>query len=109
MRGIHDHQLSIWRCNCENSLRKRADAIYGRSLLRSMSSQQRFPSRYAHIPSIDERFQEMQFPIYSNHGASMRNKIFVFKLRDFGLESDRFQRDYKFTLVFENNNVTDYV
>lgn len=40
--------------------------------------------------------KEMQFPIYNDHGASMRNKIFIFK-------------DYKFVLVFENNNVTDYV
>eukprot|EP01114_Cavostelium_apophysatum_P009638 TRINITY_DN2285_c0_g1_i2.p1 TRINITY_DN2285_c0_g1~~TRINITY_DN2285_c0_g1_i2.p1 ORF type:complete len:606 (+),score=145.63 TRINITY_DN2285_c0_g1_i2:116-1933(+) len=39
---------------------------------------------------------EMQFPIYSDHGASMRNKIFIFT-------------HYKFVLVFENNNVTDYV
>jgi len=40
--------------------------------------------------------KEMQFPIYQDHGASMRNKIGIFK-------------DYKFVLVFENNNVTDYV
>jgi len=39
---------------------------------------------------------EMQFPIYSDHGASMRNKIWIFT-------------HYKFVLVFENNNVTDYV
>eukprot|EP01114_Cavostelium_apophysatum_P013916 TRINITY_DN3476_c0_g1_i1.p1 TRINITY_DN3476_c0_g1~~TRINITY_DN3476_c0_g1_i1.p1 ORF type:complete len:612 (+),score=103.82 TRINITY_DN3476_c0_g1_i1:87-1922(+) len=39
---------------------------------------------------------EMQFPIYKDHGASMRNKISIFK-------------NYKFVLVFENNNVTDYV
>jgi hypothetical protein len=39
---------------------------------------------------------EMDFPIYSNHGASMKNKIQVFA-------------EYKFVLTFENNNVTDYV
>lgn len=38
----------------------------------------------------------MRFPIYSNHGASMRNKIKIFS-------------EYKFVLTFENNNVTDYV
>jgi hypothetical protein len=40
--------------------------------------------------------KEMQFPIYSDHGSSMRNKIAIFK-------------DYKFVLCFENNNITDYV
>lgn len=40
--------------------------------------------------------KDMDFPIYSNHGASMRNKIAIFK-------------DYKFVLTFENNNITDYV
>jgi hypothetical protein len=39
---------------------------------------------------------DMQFPIYSDHGSSMKNKIQVFQ-------------DYKFVLTFENNNVTDYV
>jgi hypothetical protein len=38
----------------------------------------------------------MQFPIYSDHGSSMRNKIAVFS-------------EYKFVLALENNNVTDYV
>jgi hypothetical protein len=40
--------------------------------------------------------KEMDFPIYNNHGASMRNKIQVFS-------------EYKFVITFENNNVTDYV
>eukprot|EP01116_Phalansterium_solitarium_P000914 TRINITY_DN1075_c0_g1_i1.p1 TRINITY_DN1075_c0_g1~~TRINITY_DN1075_c0_g1_i1.p1 ORF type:complete len:607 (+),score=221.61 TRINITY_DN1075_c0_g1_i1:865-2685(+) len=39
---------------------------------------------------------DMRFPIYSDHGSSMRNKVTVF-------------RDYKFVITFENNNVTDYV
>jgi hypothetical protein len=39
---------------------------------------------------------EMQFPIYSNHGESMKNKVRIF-------------RNYKFALVMENHNVTDYV
>jgi Glycosyltransferase family 10 (fucosyltransferase) C-term/Concanavalin A-like lectin/glucanases superfamily len=38
----------------------------------------------------------MRAPIYSDHGASMRNKIGVFQ-------------NYKFVLTFENNNITDYV
>ena len=38
----------------------------------------------------------MQFPIYSDHGASMRNKIVMFS-------------QYKFVLAFENSNTTDYV
>eukprot|EP01116_Phalansterium_solitarium_P016007 TRINITY_DN3615_c0_g1_i1.p1 TRINITY_DN3615_c0_g1~~TRINITY_DN3615_c0_g1_i1.p1 ORF type:complete len:606 (+),score=163.98 TRINITY_DN3615_c0_g1_i1:99-1916(+) len=40
--------------------------------------------------------EDMRFPIYSDHGASMRNKITVFS-------------KYKFVIAFENNNVTDYV
>eukprot|EP01103_Thecamoeba_quadrilineata_P013923 TRINITY_DN4004_c0_g1_i1.p1 TRINITY_DN4004_c0_g1~~TRINITY_DN4004_c0_g1_i1.p1 ORF type:complete len:643 (-),score=96.02 TRINITY_DN4004_c0_g1_i1:140-2068(-) len=40
--------------------------------------------------------KEWQFPIYSDHGSSMRNKILMFG-------------NYKFVLAFENNNVTDYV
>lgn len=39
---------------------------------------------------------QMQFPIYSNHGESMRNKIVMFS-------------DYRFVLAFENSNTTDYV
>jgi hypothetical protein len=39
---------------------------------------------------------EMQFPIYSDHGASMRNKIGMF-------------HGYRFVLAFENSNTTDYV
>lgn len=38
----------------------------------------------------------MNFPIYSNHGQSMKNKIILF-------------RDYKFALIPENFNWTDYV
>lgn len=40
--------------------------------------------------------EEMQHPIYDDHGTSMRWKIKVFQ-------------DYKYVLTFENNNVTDYV
>ena len=40
--------------------------------------------------------QDMNFPIYSNHGESMKNKIKILS-------------QYKFVLAFENNNVTDYV
>eukprot|EP01116_Phalansterium_solitarium_P000917 TRINITY_DN1075_c0_g3_i2.p1 TRINITY_DN1075_c0_g3~~TRINITY_DN1075_c0_g3_i2.p1 ORF type:complete len:611 (+),score=192.62 TRINITY_DN1075_c0_g3_i2:38-1834(+) len=39
---------------------------------------------------------DMQFPIYSNHGQSMANKVKTFE-------------SYKFVLTFENNNITDYV
>lgn len=39
---------------------------------------------------------EMQFPIYSDHGASMRNKIGMF-------------HGYRFVLAFENSNTSDYV
>ncbi len=57
---------------------------------------------YIHIDSLGKCLhntdlpKEMQFPIYSDHGASMRNKVNIFK-------------QYKFVLCFENNNVTDYV
>eukprot|EP01127_Copromyxa_protea_P013020 TRINITY_DN3451_c0_g1_i2.p1 TRINITY_DN3451_c0_g1~~TRINITY_DN3451_c0_g1_i2.p1 ORF type:complete len:422 (+),score=66.38 TRINITY_DN3451_c0_g1_i2:30-1268(+) len=40
--------------------------------------------------------QEMRAPVYEDHGKSMENKIKLFA-------------DYKFVLVFENNNFTDYV
>eukprot|EP01103_Thecamoeba_quadrilineata_P005204 TRINITY_DN1502_c0_g1_i1.p1 TRINITY_DN1502_c0_g1~~TRINITY_DN1502_c0_g1_i1.p1 ORF type:complete len:645 (-),score=99.14 TRINITY_DN1502_c0_g1_i1:105-1985(-) len=39
---------------------------------------------------------EWDFPIYQNHGMSMRIKINIF-------------RKYKFVLTFENTNLTDYV
>lgn len=38
----------------------------------------------------------MQFPIYSDHGKSMMNKITIYQ-------------QYKFVLAFENHNITDYV
>jgi hypothetical protein len=58
--------------------------------------------KYFHIDSLGKCLhntdlpKEMQFPIYSDHGASMRNKVEIFK-------------QYKFVLCFENNNITDYV
>lgn len=60
-----------------------------------MFAQQRSPSGDA-ISHLQVHGGSDYTELSSDHGASMRNKIQIFK-------------DYKFVLTFENNNVTDYV
>jgi Glycosyltransferase family 10 (fucosyltransferase) C-term/Concanavalin A-like lectin/glucanases superfamily len=76
--------------NCDS-----AGASYRKEYVRELM-------RHYHVDSFGrclknaELPKEMQFPIYSDHGASMKNKISVFS-------------KYRYVLAFENNNITDYV